>query len=164
METQEKITDRDAIKLLGTYFGCKAQIIASEHGRIFSGFLNDVSVIANNPHFAINVDVEGPSRVSGHAVYNISLLVKPLKKISDEDAVKVCELYNTHLDDIGSKKEKIRVSKDLILCVINCTDKFLNPFETLAMFDDLRELGYATPYKHYSVEDLIAAGIYKFID
>lgn len=162
METKNTmaIPERDAILILASYFGCKAQI-KTQTSRAFTGFLNEVSVIKNNSHFAISMDLKGPSRVSCHLLEQICLLVKPLEIISGDHLFYLSKILGFPIEEIKailSGKWLIGKESKLLFALQN---DWLNRRDVTEF---LRENGYVTPYKNWNVTQLTELGIYKLID
>lgn len=95
-------------------------------------------------------------------IEDISVLVKPLDKISDGDAIEVSNIVNGYgYEDNG---------KDIVINMLQVKEyydenppEWITPFTWLAICDFLRANGYALPYGKYSVEQLVDAGIYQII-
>lgn len=85
------------------------------------------------------------------------LELKPLSKLSDEDAVSFFDIqwFETHKDK--SKEFKIEYGKEWANS-INSERFGLIPANILHGIDFLRSKGYAIPFMEYSVEMLVDAG------
>lgn len=84
------------------------------------------------------------------------ILLTPLSKISDYDAIEVAIIngYNRSYDD------KIKLGRDFITDIILNNGSFLSN-NILVIYQYLQSKGYALPYMDYSVEDLVELGVYK---
>ncbi len=125
--------------------------------KILCQYIGQESTLAGMGTARLSVDLLSGQK---NNIADISVLLKSVDHITDDHLLKVFELYNTHHMD---EKNRLRCAKDLLDNVMACTDKFLNPFETLAIFDDLRALGYALPYRNWSIAELKDFGIYKLV-
>lgn len=82
-------------------------------------------------------------------------LVKPLSKISDEDAIAVSEMMGYKVNLVGGGKK--------------ITERMLRDWNTWArvtgnVIDHLRSRGYALPYGNWSVKELVEFGIFKLVE
>lgn len=98
------------------------------------------------------------------------LIVKPIEKISVPDCREVFKVWvGDYIENLDPKKHPYGYSgkdKNKIAAYIIKDELFDEDLTELAqpLIDILRELGYVLPYKNWSVEQLVEAGIYKLID
>ena len=90
------------------------------------------------------------------------LNLKPLSKISDEDALNLVKIF---ADAIDFTENQIKHFKEDIIAVYeNKINDFMSSSSLRTIFtglDYLRKKGYAIPFDEYSVEDLISFGWLK---
>lgn len=94
------------------------------------------------------------------------LLLKPLSKITNEEAIEVAKIYQSNIRGLSllgiagvSKQEILRAGLEFCKRIDgNYWNNFANVFQMLSAFDYLRSKGYALPFMGYSVEDLVSFG------
>lgn len=95
------------------------------------------------------------------------ILVKPLERISKEECVATYNyLFPTH-DDVHNDVREFTIKAALgQMRIIEFERRYdsLRYNEVIKLTDYFRELGYALPYKNWSVKDLLEFGIYKLIE
>lgn len=97
----------------------------------------------------------------GNSYYNELdyLELKPLSKISDEDAIEVTNFFGLgHL--FGSTKDLI---KSILESISNKQSMSLSIATWLSVLDFLRSKGYALPWREYSIEKLVELNIIKLV-
>lgn len=83
---------------------------------------------------------------------NFFLQLKPLSKITDEDAIGVANIISTTIHDSISK-ELVSYYKEDIL-----KDPEVLCYASYKTVDFVRSKGYVVPFMEYSVEDLVSFG------
>ena len=81
-----------------------------------------------------------------------TLLLKPLSKITDEDALEVANIISRTIHDSISKELVSYYKED----VLNNPEIF--PYASYSTVDYMRSKGYAVSFMEYSVEDLVSFG------
>ena len=89
---------------------------------------------------------------------NYHLELKPLSKITEEDAFEVASIISNSIHDSKSK-ELVSYYKEDIL-----KDPEVLCHASYTTVDYVRSRGYALPFMEYSLEDLISLGWVRFID
>ncbi len=142
------------------------------------------SVSNENDSVRLNREPYHPFLKEGYSVNDCTLLIKPISKISDEDAIEVGKIElgadvllirkeKTHLNDnciivFGEGTGEVNIGESWEKSYYdNCQDKYdgheihdLN----IRVYQYLQSKGYALPYMEYSVDDLVELGVYKLID
>ena len=87
-------------------------------------------------------------------ITDMPLHLAPLSLITDEDALNICRLVNSHFSDdsIAIVMGRRVVQNDSVA---------LTPNEWLRVHDYLRSKGYALPFMGLSVDDLVSYGWVK---
>jgi hypothetical protein len=94
------------------------------------------------------------------------LEVKPLTSLSDEDAIELCGILKYKEDDYFTNNFGLSAHMYLIEHIENDKNGFLGyvvteSFRILEAANFLRSKGYALPAFGYSVDELVAAGVFK---
>ncbi len=157
METQKQLpTKTERIRILAQYLG---------------------QAITTHPNFRPNskesLNRKGYAKLTGDLLADIenetfgnwlscSVELKPLGRISDEDAAEIWRIYT---DNKFSNSLDVEISNGQMLVkemFIEGESKYThNSSRALHVYDSLRERGYALPYKNWSVKELEEFGIYK---
>lgn len=102
-------------------------------------------------------------QLTRHHAGRCSLLVKPLSKISDEDAFEVCNIINP-VQDTAPKQNNIDFGKKVVKEMWGFNRIGLDGADHQKVIDFLRSRGYALPYAKWNVEELEGFGVFKLID
>lgn len=94
---------------------------------------------------------------------DFSVLVKPLDNISDSDAIEITKMIDCFRGD-APYQYNINYGRRIVSEMWGFNRHGLYGRHLLQVTDYLREKGYALPYKNWSVEQLVEAGIYKLIE
>lgn len=93
---------------------------------------------------------------SRHNVDYCSIIVTPIKLISDDDAIAVAKILKPNDDNVhNSEYGKIYI-RELFKGTMQTAVKYFN------LIDYLRSKHYAIPYLNYSVEDMVNDGLMTF--
>ncbi len=102
----------------------------------------------------------------------ITLLLKDLRSITDEDAINISKMFGCVMAVIKKRNNdyilmtddsyEIQISYNGYICVRK--NKALYNMCTLMAHQYLQSKGYALPYMKYSVKELVEVGIYKIIE
>lgn len=103
---------------------------------------------------------------------HITLLLKPLSSITDEDAINLAKIISGNNEEkiIGRAEYRVLVSigEDELGVWFDgellVSDDFQNPLLILECYDYLRSQGYTLPYNGLSVEEQIEYGWVKLIE
>lgn len=156
--------------------------------RILSGYLGTQCLISEPGIDPVQDTLQGIDFVSKQVISErvrypvewISILVKSLKDITDEDAVEVAKICGVsdsdfYTDQFERYRSKDRdgndvfgyhlVGKAFIKYIFKRGDRVWhsNPRVFITMSQYLQSKGYALPYLNYSVEQIVEAGVYKLI-
>lgn len=90
------------------------------------------------------------------------LQLKPLSKITDEDALNVKELVKEtfYFDKIYDSKQ---INRAVIRMITEYTGSWLHVGNCMFAIDYLRGKGYALPFMEYSVDELVSFGWVKLL-
>jgi hypothetical protein len=133
--------------------------------KFLKGILKEIDLGMVND--CIGLLLEDEIDISNHTNYSpdeISLLLKPLSEITDEDAIEIGKiLISPHAIYHVSNKEwliknyKYWIENGLVAVYSS------NAKSTLQAYQYLQSKGYALPYMEYSVEYLVKERVYKLI-
>ncbi len=142
----------------------RLQIFLMYHRQPFDdgqyGKLNYGQILAHNIHFE-GCEEDGYSYcICDIPLAICSIVLKPLEKISDEHKLSIAKIAypNTkwaHTVETGGKI--VRAQEQSL------REEVISGFCASQITDQLREWGYATPYKNFSVDDLVEEGVFKII-
>jgi hypothetical protein len=106
-----------------------------------------------------NVPLQINSDTIFDRVYNNNtfLMLKPLSKITDDDALEVANIISRTIDDSISKELVTYYKED----VLNNPEIF--PYASYSTVDYMRSKGYAVSYMEYSVENLVSFGWVRLV-
>lgn len=96
----------------------------------------------------------GASVTSQSKVDKMSLLVRPTTTLVDEEVLKL-ERSFPRTTFCGTREENIKSIRDTL-------DRYTPDMISSAGMDYLRENGFATPFKKWSVQDLRELGVYQY--
>jgi len=102
------------------------------------------------------MDNINPNEISEHDI----LELKPLSKLSDEDAIEYFDILWNRVHENKSRSFKIEYGKDWANSLLSQRYGLI-PSNLLHGIDYLRSKGYAIPFMQYSVEELISFGWVK---
>lgn len=139
------------------------EITALEKQKIFGKYITGTFVYSRNKYPNERGDVFD-GRLSDVLTCSdfLQLLVTPISDISDEHAIEVAKLldYLPYVDDKQSVDTDIaELKQHLINQALDWDYYGINV--VMPVIDFLRAHGYATDCDGYSVNDLVAAGIFK---
>lgn len=154
-KTMKRPTLRDCVQIYAQYLGQTC-------------LTNKVSYKDPAPGRLSQVGLEGEIVIDGEGGYYLctvaeaNILVKPLSKISDEDALEICKLMDYHPDNVTPDygRELAEELNDGDMSVMMGATWW----QVIAVIDYLRSKGYALPYKNWNVEELVEFGIFKLIE
>ncbi len=159
----EKPTPEERARIFMQYAGQQVFFHDEQKNYPMFGVINDSKDPNNYYIWDANNDDGGPR------VDLCSILVKPLGKISRRECSK---LYLAVAKDPSmfskihpSVQEHTVKSALAIMGLITYSEggEFMfDPQETICLCQTLLEMGFAFPYKNWSVDDLVQAGVYKF--
>lgn len=86
---------------------------------------------------------------------NPFLELKPLSKITDEDAIEISKIFGwNHYSD----ESKISQVRNFVIDCSNYHSSNISSNENFNLIDFLRSKGYALPFMEYSVDELVSFG------
>ncbi len=159
-ETHAKPTNSELVRIFMQY---PDQTFTSHEGYEFDGISNcpAISFIT----FGYGGIIFNDGRGSGRRLGTISVNVKPLKMVSNEDYIKVFQIWVGE-DFLQNQDKSFIIDQGRkIVEKIFSNNRMSDPSVTkwIEIIGFLRERGYALPYKNWSVEELVEFRIYKLI-
>ncbi len=161
-ETVEKPSSQDICQIFMQYWGQKFKFMNESEIYTICGCVN---------FHGWNVIPDVNSHNQRHfAIKSVSILVKPLEKISTADCREVFKIaFGDYIEKLDPKRHPYGYTgSDHDEVATKLVKDYLfgrNPVPmTQSLVDSLREMGYALSYKEFSVENLVQIGIYKLIE
>ncbi len=156
METHLKPTIEETLKIFGSYMPISTVV--------HTGFFVTNPKPMSTTEYKIGHVVNNPTVNYWHShAENLSLQVKPLERISDEDKKAIMEI---ELQKTESSAISCIFLKTWDECgVEDHEDEYVNktPF-CMQSFQYMQSQGYALPFYKWSVEELVEFGIYKITE
>lgn len=137
METETQMSEKRKRRFFAQYFGIRV-------------FQNELNKQYNCPNYSY------PSSIFNKEI-NEFLQLKPLSKITDEDAVGVANIISTTIHDSVSKELVFYYKEDIL------KDPEVLCFASYKTVDYMQSKGYALPFMEYSVDDLVSLGWVRLI-
>ncbi len=159
MENKTPPTQQDLVRIFMQYPG-QPFITHLVSGPVEIKTINGVFLSNKTPGFWV---VAGNEDIR-FLILNCSILLKPLKDISDDDAIAVAAIGGRTEDDFSEGLPAIiKWGKSLAATLIEGYPEW-KPIELQQTLDFLRSRGYALPYGQWSVDELVQCGIFKIIE
>lgn len=122
--------------------------------KIFAGYLGSVYIKYEGSDVPRKLNIPELS-ICSHVIDKCKLQVKSLLRISDADAIVVCELTHPSSDDYTESDNAIKEGQRIVWWVNDrCFSRIVYQY--------LQSQGYALPWRGLSVEDLVKSGVYEF--
>lgn len=122
--------------------------------KIFASYLGSVNIKYEGSDVERKLTIPELS-ICSHVIDKCKLQVKSLERISDADAIIVCELTHPSSDDYTESDNAIKEGQRIVWWV---NDRGFSRI----VYQYLQSQGYALPWRGLSVEDLIKSGVYEF--
>ena len=122
--------------------------------KIFASYLGSVNIKYEGSDGERKLTIPELS-ICSHVIDKCKLQVKSLERISDADAIIVCELTHPSSDDYTESDNAIKEGQRIVWWV---NDRGFSRI----VYQYLQSQGYALPWRGLSVEDLIKSGVYEF--
>jgi len=133
----------------------KAKFFAQHWGQTVMQVLPEKNVMGNSTLFTVNA--KSASYRDFTTAY--SIVLKPLSKITEEDAIKVAEIIKARGDSF--RPNNIKTTIQSIFLERKHLYSVLDHYYFLCAIDFLRSKSYLLPYMDLSIDDLISYGWVK---